>query len=386
MDEESRPRKRDQAFSSKIEGLLARVRHPKLMAGLVLSIFLLWFAGLWLGDRMATISTNDARVAADMVAVSTDISGRITAKHVSSGDSVQAGDILYSIDDRKARYLLAEYQADADRLRAEIDREAARIGLSVSKTGSTVDARDAEALAARAAVAAAKADLETAQRDYDRTKDLFERGFVTQAAFDIVSNRIDSARLDLAKAEAELDKSGADRQTAIVERDEVRLIEHELQVLRAALLRSEARVEGQLVVLDQHQIRSPIDGVVDELFYDVGEHSLQGFRMALLHDPNAVWVTANIKETEVRHVRTGARAEVRPDSTPGRLVVGEVSRVSDLTVAESALMPNPNASGVFTKITQRIEIRIDLPKDDRNLKPGTMVRVKIDKNHEQGDD
>ena len=86
----------------------------------------------------------------------------------------------------------------------------------------------------------------------------------------------------------------------------------------------------------------------------------------------------------MRHILAGARAEVRPDSAPGQMVEGAVGQVSNLTVAEAALMPNPNASGVFTKITQRVEVRIDLPNNDLNLKPGTMVRVKIDKSSDGG--
>ena len=359
-------------------------KRARLMAIIAVGLLVLVVGGRWIGDRMAMVSTNDARVAADMVAVSTDISGRIVEKHVSSGDTVKAGDVLYSIDDRAAKYRLAEFEADVVRLQAEIDREAARIGLSSSKSGSTVAARNAESIAAEAAVGSAREDLIQAQREYTRAKDLHDRGFATDATYENAANALNSARLALAQAEAQLDRSGADRQVALVERDEVRLIEHELKVLQASLAQAQARVEGQRVVVDHHQIRSPIDGVIDELFYDVGEHSLQGFRVALLHDPDSVWVSANIKENQVRLIQAGARAEVRPDSEPGQLIVGEVGRVSDLTVAEAALMPNPNASGVFTKITQRIEVRIDLPDNELHLKPGTMVRVKIKKAFSSG--
>ena len=356
----------------------------KVAIAVVVGLLLIVLAARWLADRMSTVSTNDARIAADMVAVATDVSGRITEKRVSSGDAVRIGDVIYAIDDRAARYRLAELEADVARLKAEIDRESARIGLSSSKFGSTVAAREAESLAAVAAVESAKVDLQTAQREFDRTEGLFKRGLVTEATYDAAANTLNAAQLTLAQAKAQVEKTGADRRTALVERDEVSLIEHDLKVLQASLLQAEARVEGQRVRVDQHQIRSPINGIVDELFYDEGEHSLQGFRMALLHDPGAVWVSANIKENEVRHILAGARAEVRPDSAPGQMVEGAVGQVSNLTVAEAALMPNPNASGVFTKITQRVEVRIDLPNNDLNLKPGTMVRVKIDKSSDGG--
>jgi len=360
-------------------GWMQRLARPRLAAGLLLALVLILLAGRWIAERMATVATTDARVAADIIAVATDISGRVIEQHVSSGDRVGAGDVLYTIDDREARFRLAEYEADVARLAAEIERVALRAGFTDAMAGTQVAARTAGTTPAAAAVEAARANLDIAQREFARASDLFERGLITQAAYDIARNAHESARQALSRAEAERETAGADQRSAQVGRDEVKLIESELEVLRAALRQAEARVEGQKVVVDQHRIRSPIDGVVDELFYDVGEHSLQGFRMALLHDPDAVWVSANIKETELRHVRPGARAEIRPDAAPGRVIEGRVGRVGELTLAEASMMPNPNASGVFTKITQRVEVRIDLPEDIRGLTPGTMVRVKIDK-------
>jgi len=330
-------------------------------------------------DRAAYVSTSDARIAADMIAVSTDISGRITAVHVGEGDKVKAGDVLYTIDDREARYTLAEYEAEANRLRAQIAREEARITLSSSKAGSEVAARRAGTQSASASVEAARSNLDTAQREYERTKDLFERGLLPQTNFDQAKNALDTAKQGLLRAEADRQSAVADQQTASIAGKEVQLIEHDLSVLRAALEQAEARVAAQEVVLEQHTIRSPIDGVVDEMFYDPGEHSLRGFRMALLHDPDAVWVSANIKETDIRLIQPGAPVRVSADSEPGRKLEGRVTKIHDATIAEAAMMPNPNANGVFTKITQRISVRIDVEDAGVRLRPGTMVRVSIRK-------
>ena len=226
---------------------------------------------------------------------------------------------------------------------------------------------------------AARSNFETAQRDYDRTKDLFERGLVPQSNLDQAKNALDTAQQALLRAQADRESAVAEQRTASITGEEVRLIEAGLPILRANLEQAEARVDAQKVVVEQHTIRSPIDGVVDGLFYDAGEHSLRGFRMALLHDPNAVRVSANIKETDIRNVQVGAPVLVRADSEPGKLIKGHVARVHDATIAEAALMPNPNANGVFTKITQRISVRIDLEPTDVRLRPGSMVRVRIHK-------
>ena len=359
---------------------LMRQRRIRLILAAAGGLLVLLLLVRFLADRAAYVSTSDARIAADMIAVSTDISGRITSQRVSVGDRVKAGDILYTIDEREAAYTLSEYEAEANRLRAEITREEARIGLASSKAGSEVAARRAGTQSASASVEAARSNLETAERDYERTKGLFDRGLLPQSSLDQSRNALDTAQQALLRAEAERQSAVAEQRTASIQGEEVRLIELDLGVLRAALQQAEARVEAQKVVLEQHTIRSPIDGVVDELFYDTGEHSLRGFRMALLHDPEAVWISANIKETGIRNVQPGAPVRVKADSEPGRRITGTVTRVHDATLAEAALMPNPNASGVFTKITQRITVRIEL--DDTSglrLRPGTMAEVRIRK-------
>lgn len=370
-DQEATPRARAAAF-------LRSGRGRMLVAALAALVVVVLGLRL-LADRAAYVTTSDARIAAAMIAVSTDISGRIASVQAGEGDRVAAGDILYTIDDREAYYALVELEAEVGRLRAEIEREETRSGLATSKAGSEVAARRAGTQSAAASVEAARSNVEIAQRDFNRTRDLFERGLMPQSNLDSAQNVLDTARQALRRAEAERETAAADQQTASIAGEEVRLIGYDLAVLRAALEKAEARVEAQKVVLDQHVIRSPIDGVVDEMFFELGEHSLRGYRMALLHDPGAVWVSANIKETDIRHVRRGAEALVRADSHPAEQITGRVARIHDATIAEAALMPNPNAHGVFTKITQRISVRIDIDPAEAELRPGSMVRVRIRK-------
>jgi hypothetical protein len=205
------------------------------------------------------------------------------------------------------------------------------------------------------------------------------RGRIPKSTYDQAKNALDTAQQALLRAQAERETAAAEQRTASITGQEVRLIDFDLSVLDADLQKAEARVEAQKVVLEQHTIRAPIDGVIDELFYDAGEHSLQGFRMALMHDPDAVWVSANIKETDIRNVHVGAPVRVRADSNPGDALTGRVSSIREATLSEAAMMPNPNANGVFTKITQRIKVRIDLDAQPVHLRTGTMVSVRIRK-------
>lgn len=354
------------------------LRGRKILFGGLAGALLLAVIGFVI-DRSTFVTTADARVASDIIAVSSDISGRITSVQVSEGDRVGRDAVLYTIDDREASLVLAQYQAEADRLHAEMTREDARADLATTKAGSQVDARRAGTQSAVASVGVAESNLETARREHERTKGLFERKLIAQSQYDQAKNAMDTAEQALQRALADRATAAAEQRTASISGQEVRLIDHDLSILKARLVQAEARVDAQKVIVEQHTIRSPIDGIVDELFYDAGEHSLRGFRMAMIHDPDSVWVSANIKETQIRFIQPGAPVTITADSDPTHKLRGRVARVNEVTLAEAAMMPNPNASGVFTKITQRIKVRINLEPTTARLRSGTMVRAKIRK-------
>lgn len=360
-----------------------RLLSPRMLLAIAALLLFIWLASAWLIDRSAYVSTSDARIAAGVLSVSADVSGNITASYVSSGDHVKIDDIIYQIDDREARHLLDEYLAEEAGLAAQIQRERTRHGLVDSRSGTQIDASRADVQSARADVEAARSDLMAAQRDHDRELRLKQAGLITQGSWDQAQNKLQAAQQTLRGAEARLSSSSAKEREAAISKDDASLVAQDLKILEAALQRARAQTERQKVIIDKHQVRSPIDGVVDEMFFDAGERSLSGFRVALIHDPDKVWVSANIRETHIRHVKVGAPARIKVDSDPGAIVTGRVSVIRQLTVSEAALMPNPNATGIFTKITQRIPVRIDLDQANTQLRPGSMVHVSIERRREK---
>jgi membrane fusion protein (multidrug efflux system) len=130
------------------------------------------------------------------------------------------------------------------------------------------------------------------------------------------------------------------------------------------------------VELAQHAIVSPIDGVIDEVFAEPGEYVAPGARLALAHATSDLWLEANIKETELPRVRAGASADIRLDAARTSCQ-GVVERIGDAAASEFALIPNANPAGVFTKITQRVPVRIRLGADCREARPGAMATLRI---------
>ena len=142
---------------------------------------------------------------------------------------------------------------------------------------------------------------------------------------------------------------------------------------------AEARLEAAqaAVRLRDHQLRAPSSGIVDEIFVDPGEYVAPGQRLAMFHDPRTLWISANVKETDVAKLALGKKAEVIVDAFPDAPLEATLSRIGSAATSQFALLPNPNPSGNFTKITQRIEVRFELPETALALKPGMMVELKI---------
>lgn len=139
-----------------------------------------------------------------------------------------------------------------------------------------------------------------------------------------------------------------------------------------------AQQAQQQLDLTDRTIRAPVSGVIDRKFVDGGEYVTPGQRLAIMHDPHKVWIDANIKETEVRKLKIGQPVKVSIDAYPDEDFKGTVAIIGNSTTSEFALLPTPNPSGNFTKITQRLPVRIAIDQQGRKLRPGMMVEVNID--------
>jgi membrane fusion protein (multidrug efflux system) len=136
-------------------------------------------------------------------------------------------------------------------------------------------------------------------------------------------------------------------------------------------------MQRQEVDIADRTIRSPADGRIVMTFVRKGEHVGAGQRMVMFHDPTDIWVEANVKETAVGLLKPGMKAHVRVDAYPGRVIAGEIYRIGQAATSKFALLPDPNPSGNFTKITQRLPVRILLTEKDATLRPGMMVEIDI---------
>lgn len=338
-------------------------------------------ACIWLGafiyERMTNIFIDDARVGSEVIAVSSRVPGWITEFHVETTDFVTKGDLLVSIDARDAEMELRELLARLEGIRARRQTVEAELAMARGQTESHYTAFEHKLSAAQAAARNALTTLDFARTDFDRSDNLLARGVISRTSWEDARNAFLQAEQASIKAEADVAAAQAALLEADAGRQQTLVLDGRITALRFEEQQVAAKVERQRMNIDDRELKSTVSGVVDMTFADAGEYAFPGQRLVMVHDTENIWIDANIKETEVRHLRLGMIAEVTIDAYPDQVFHGEIIRIGNAATSQFSLLPNPNPAGNFTKITQRLPIRIALSQQDKKLRPGMMAEVKI---------
>lgn len=352
-----------------------RVPPWRLYGAVLAALVVVGGGGWWLYQQFTHVFVNDARIAADVIAMSSRVPGWITAVEVIAGDSAEKGRLLVRVDERESRLRVQALDARLAGIahrRAEIE---ARIALADRQTQSRIASEIAAIGAAEAAVAAAMAQRDLARQDNDRAEKLAPGGAIALARLDQTRAAVETARQQALSAQAKLEKARAALAEAEGARGELTVLKTQLAALGPEEERLRGEREQAALDLQDRIIKMPFNGVVDQVFVDEGEYVTPGQRLLMVHDPERIRVEANVKETDIRFFRPGKTVTVIVDALPDRRFEGKVTRVGQAATSEFALLPNPNPSGNFTKITQRLPVRISVQQDGGELKPGMMVEL-----------
>lgn len=339
-------------------------------------------AGAWYGfeefrERLVFIKETDARIAAPLVTVSARVEGMVTALEVEEGHRVESGATVARLDARRASLELERLAVRLDAVGAERDRLGAERAMVANQMRTQLAARSSGVEAARAVVRSLAPQLENARRERDRALRLQSEGVVSKQALDRALNAMYAMEGDYLEAVARQAEAESQRAEVMAATGRLEVVDKEIAKLvhDESLLR--VQIQRHRIEVQDRDVTTPIDGIVDRLFVEVGEYVRAGQRLALIHDPSAVRVDANIKETELDRLSSGQKVDVHVDAFPDERFTGIVERIGHSTTGTYSLLPNPNPSGNFTKITQRVPIRITLAEPDPRLRPGMMVEVHI---------
>ncbi len=349
-----------------------------LVTLLVFAVAVAGWAGRWYLHHLDYVDETNARVVSEITALSSRVSGWVVEMGITEGSQVGRDQVLVKIDDRSSRLRRDELELAWAEVMAQRERISAEIAMVDGQTLSRYASEKSKLSAARALSDSLALELKYANEEFSRAKSLSKRGVVPVRTLDKARTAFLRAEQALLRSKAQVASAGAELQQAESDR-------HELEVLKAEqtrlLHRSRAidsQMERQKLDIADRAVRSPLDGVVSRTFVSVGEYVSPGQRIALLHNPDEIWIEALVKETEFRRIQIGQPVEIQVDAYPDEAFSGTVERVGHAATSQFTLLPTPNPSGNFTKVTQRIPIRVTLEQRGGLLKPGMMVEVSID--------
>lgn len=319
-----------------------------------------WYGTHWLTVGRFMVSTDDAYVRADTTTLAAKVSGYISSVEVADNTFVHAGDVIARIDD-------GDYRLAVDAARDKVATQRA----TVTRIGEQIPGQEAAVEQARAQLVSAQAVATRAESELARQQALAQRDFASKQTLEQAQANRDQANAAVQSAKAAIDAALANVAVLRAQQQEAARTLQELQTAQAKTERD----------LSFTQIKAPVDGVIGNRAIRVGDFVQTGTRLASLVPLDEVYVDANFKETQLARLKPGQTVAVRVDALPGQDIKGTVESVSPASGSVFSLLPPDNATGNFTKIVQRLPVRIHLPADvaaQRLLRPGMSVVVNVD--------
>ena len=310
----------------------------KRTIAIIIVAVLLVLAGFYLINEMHYVSTDDAYVETTMVSVAPKVSGQIEEVYVTDNQHVNAGDLVATID--AADYKVRFAQADANYEKIKIDQANAKANLVASQS-----------------------NIELARKDLERYQNLYEQGAVSKQTLDAAQVKYDGAKAGLTQAQQALlsDSNGK-------------------TVADANLLTAKAAKDKAELDLSYTKIYAPQSGTVSSRRVEKGMYVNVGTPLFTLV-PEKVWVVANFKENQLRHMKKGQKVDIKVDTYPNKVFKGEIDSIQRASGAKSSLFPPENAVGSFVKIVQRIPVKIifteEIDPEEYNIVPGMSVVPKV---------
>jgi len=318
------------------------------------------YGSYWYRTGRFMQSTDNAYVRADFSVLTPRVGGEIVAVHVHDNQKVEFNQLLIEIDP-------SDYAAKVENARAAV----AQAEAALENNAQQRDLQHSRIAEAQASWDAAKASEQQQRREWERADALVKDGVATH-------QRLDNAEGAYKNAAAGVDRAAAGVKAARQQLDALNESEHARLEATLSAARSQLRLAE--IDLAATQIRAPIAGTVGDLAARLGERTNAGQRLMSLVPLDKVYVEANFKETQLTRMQIGQPVEIAVDAFPGKPLSGHIDSLSPASGAEFALLPPQNATGNFTKIVQRVPVKIVLDDAEAlagRLRPGMSVEATV---------
>ena len=354
--------------------------HPsrkQLLIAAVIALVLVTVGLLWWLHARNFVSTDDAYTTAHLHEISSRVAGTVMEVRVDDNQRVKAGQVLVELDPRDYAVALQTAQAGLAQAQAQAVRQQAAIAQARAQ-GAAADAQIGQA---RAQMEQTAAQLEKARLDYERVAGLYTTDLkaVSKADVDAATEELDTARGAMESARAALSAATSQAQAA---QANLRAAQADAAVAAANISAAESKARDAQLQLSYCEVVSPVAGKVSKKTVETGQR-LQPGEALMAIVPDDVWVLANLKETELERVEIGERVDVTIDALPDYKFFGTVNSLQEGSGATFTLLPPDNATGNFTKIVQRVPVKVVFdPESVRDfldkIVPGLSVEATID--------
>ena len=339
----------------------ARRRKPLLIGalGLAALVALGVYAEHWWSAGRFIETTDDAYIGGDVTVIGPKVAGYIEQVLVSDNQRVQAGDLLIRLDSR-------DYRANLDKAEGAVAGQEALL----ANLDATEQLQHAVIGQARAGIDATGAEMSRSREDNARYKRLVGSSAVSVESAQRADATFKTAQALNARAEAEL--LASQRQLQVIATQKLQA--------RAALMQARAERDLARLNLAYTELRAPVDGVIGNRRARPGAYAQAGSQLLSLVPASGLWVDANFKEDQLEHMLPGQRVVIRADVLPGREFHGHLDSLAPATGAQFSVLPPENATGNFTKIVQRVPVRVILDPADGvlgQLRPGLSVNAAV---------
>ncbi|RUM09347.1 HlyD family secretion protein [Rhizobium chutanense] len=319
-----------------------------------------WYGYEWWTNGRFMVSTDDAYIEGDIATISPKVTGYVAKVNVVANQEVKAGDVLATLDN-------GDYQNALDQANAQIVTEQ----LSLSRIDAQIEGAKASLVQAQAQKTALEATVRGAEIKQKRQSDLQAKSVGTTADLDDANTALDQAKANLAGGDANIVTAQANIAILEAQRKEA-----EGSVRTLEIQRDKAARDLSFTVL-----KAPYDGIVGNRSVQEGDLVSPGQRLMALVPVRQLYIDANFKETQIQHLVPGSKVNVHVDAYGDHPVVGTVESISPASGSVFSLLPPENATGNFTKVIQRVPVRIALPQDaldSGRLRAGLSVVVDVD--------
>jgi membrane fusion protein, multidrug efflux system len=387
------------------------VQPPRRRRGIIIAVIVLLVLialGFWWRSTYSE-DTDDAQVNGHIIQISSRIAGQVIHVDVNEDQYVHRGDPIAELDPRDYQVAVENAQAALDSAKAAAAVASVTVPIITVNTGSNLNSAGADVAGAQAQVAQAEQQLQAAtarvaqaqannvkaQADLDRYRPLVEKDVISKLQFDAAVDAADSdkAALDDAQATERAAQEGVRVARDHLEQSQAlfkyaQTAPQQVAVQNARAKQAEAQVEQAQAQLDQARLNlsyckivAPVSGIITRKSVEINQNVSAGQNLLTLVSLEDIWITANFKETQLRHMEKGQKVNIHVDST-GKDYSGHVTQIGGATGSVLSLFPPENATGNYVKVVQRVPVRIDftnLEKEDANheLRPGLSVEPKV---------